>query len=647
MPDYWRTIPDDVCGNLRWRLRVRRAAERDVLIQRALMKACREDFLFWINGFCWLYEPRPRVVNGKMLPFQIPFITWNHQVPLIQEIRANLGMRDIGVEKSRGEGMSWIGTMFALHDFLFEPMANVGLVSSSEKKTDNPDNPDSLFWKLDWQLSKLPNWMSGTLDTDYTRNRTDHVLKNLRNGSTLVGFSAVAGVGRGGRYKWFLMDELGEWDRGKDSKAMASTSKATNCRLVISTPLGNEGAYYDFIHQPSNAVRLRLHWSDNPTKNRGLYRIEKGKFTALDPESNPLPENYERDSVEMLSRLRVRGFKVEGVLRSPWYDYECDRADSTPTNIARELDLDYGGSQYRIFGTDFFEKANSTVQAPRYVGDVSYNPETLEGSFDQVDSGPFRIWCNLDSRWRPPDHPYVFGGDVCAGLGGRYSSNSTLVGFDVVTAEQVLEFASNTIEPGDFCDLAIAVCKLFFNAFLVWEHNGPGVGFTQQVIKRRYMRAYRRQVQSRRSKKRTKLLGWWTSETTKEYMFSEFNKAVRQEGLVLRSRELVQECGQYVRLNGKIAHVLATTTDDDSSKGAAHGDRVVGGCVALQGILDQPLTDTTQLASEKKQDLDNPPRNTFAWRAKVRADAMRPLDDEWDDRTNDDLAGAVRMEAAT
>ena len=223
-------------------------------------------------------------------------------------------MRDIGVEKSRGEGMSWMAVLLALKDWIFDPMSKIGMVSSTEDKADNPEDPDSLFWKLDWQLTKLPKWMVGEKGTDYRRNIQDHTLVNLRNSARIAAYAATGDVARGGRSKWFLMDELASWRRGEDRRALTSVQHVTDCRLIVSTPEGAEGAYYDVMHQPSNMVKVVLDWKDNPWKNRGLYRYEKDKMVALDPVNNPLPTDYEAKSRDRMSRLRTNGFKLEGTV---------------------------------------------------------------------------------------------------------------------------------------------------------------------------------------------------------------------------------------------------------------------------------------------------------------------------------------------
>ena len=628
---FYQHVPKDLEANLRFRLDLRRRALHDEQFRRQMMTACRRDVLFFFNSVCWLYEPR--VVRGRKLPSVIPFITWPHQDPVILAINEHLGVEDIGAEKSRGEGASWISVLLALRDWLFEPMSAVGLVSRTEDAVDNPEDPDSLMWKVDWELTKLPRWMAGVKDKDFKRNRGDHVLKNLRNGSTITGYSATGDVASGGRKRWFLMDELSKFPRGPDKEAMASTQHVTNSRLVVSTPKGSEGAYYELMHNPSSMVKVVLDWKDNQTRNRGLYTFQDGLPVAVDS-SNPLPEHYNPPTSEVLdlfSRLRSRGFKLEGTVRSPWYDHECDRPGATPQSIAQELDRDYGGSMFRIFGADFFEKADARVAQPLVVGTLSYHPETLAPDFDEVKGGQLLLWCPLDVNRRPPNRQYAIGVDVSTGLGGSYTSNSAAVVFDALTMEQVGEFASNTVAPQDFADMCVAMAKMFHNAYLIWEHNGPGAGFTKRIIDTKYTNIHYRQVYWKQGRKRTREPGWWTDPRTKEAMFGELARSVKTGELTLRSAAMIKECGQYVRLNGKITHVQQASTDDDSSKGEAHGDRVIAACVALQGLRDRPLMG---LRERKKNEI---PPFCMAARQKAYEDSLRVENLEWDDRTTRDL----------
>lgn len=642
MADFYSKVPKLLSQNLAYRLDLRKRAAADAGFRRAVLTACKHDVLYWMSAWCFVYEPRVRFgPDGRQLPKTIPFIPWTHQAPVIREIKANLGIRDIGVSKSRGEGMSWIGILLALHDWLFDPGSKIGLVSNTEKKADDPGNMDSLGAKVDWELTKLPSWMVPR----FKRNQSDHSWVNESNFSQINAFAATSDAGRGGRYKWFLPDELAFWERGQDSRFMASIRGATESRLVISTPNGSDGEYFSFMHSPSgNLVTLTLDWKDNPTRNRGLYQILNNRAVAIHPLENPLLPEYagmDQSVLDLWSRLRRKGFVLEKRHRSPWYDGECDRADSTPQSIAQELDRDFGGSMFKYFLNDFTEQANKHVRPPTMRGMLSYHPETLKPEFDTSGDGQVLLWCQLNAKRQPPSHQYVVGADVSAGLGGSYTSNSVAQVIDLTTGEQVAEYATNTMPPVDFADFCISLAIWFHNARLIWEHNGPGPAFTKRVRYRQYGNAYRRKLQFKNSVKNTSDLGWWTTRDTKELMFGEFRQAVKAQELVLHSNMLVGECGQYVVKGGKIQHVLTADTEDETGKGEAHGDRVVACCIAYQGVKERPLMSTA--LAKQTQSLDSPPIGTLAWREKYHDDLLRQDNDPWDQRTTDDLAAGGRF----
>lgn len=624
----FENIPKDLAGNLRFRKDLNDLARTDVGARKGIMEYCAFDTLFFLNAFAWVYEPRPRRIGGKLLPRQIPFIAWDHQVPAIQQIADNLGERDIVVEKSRGEGASWIGVLLATHNWIFLPHTAIGLVSKDERSVDDPDNPDSLFWKIDWELTKLPSWMAGNKKTDYKRDLTNHVLKNLRNGSTISGFAATGNVASGGRKTWFLMDELSKFPKPADKAAMASTMPVTDCRLIVSTPLGADGAYYEAVHGKNNALKLVLDWTQNPTRNRGLYEFKEGRPVAIDPINNPLPPEYDPPNAETLtlfSRLRSNGFILEGRFRSPWYDREADRAGATPQSIAQEYDRDYGGSSYRVFGASFITSFEETKRPFVHEGQIQFNAEKLEATFDKVIGGPLKLWMPLDYENRPPHRHYTLGADVSNGLGGAFTSSSTIVGVDMTTGEQVLEFASRTIMPQDFADYCIALAKWLNDAYLAWEYNGPGVGFTRRVEKQNYGNVYYRSSMDRNKVNKTRALGWWTSDETKRTMFNDLGQAVKEKKLILRSDELLKECGSYVWKDGKIHHALASVATDDS-KGVSHGDRTIAACVCYQAMQDRPMKNDVD---ESK--LDDAPPNTFAARHAAFLRTIENNDDGWVD----------------
>lgn len=621
--ELWRDVPKDPLENLLYREELRDHARRDPRLQAAIRTACRDDILYYFNAWCWLFEPRPEKdeVTGKDKPMIIPFITWDHQDPVIVDTYEKLGYEDIGWNKTRGEGASWIACHFADHDWTFLDMATVGMVSRNEKYADNPEDSDSLFWKIDFQISMLPRWMVGTKDIDWKRSLTNHTLYNLRNGSMIAAYAATGDVASGGRKRWFLMDELAKFPKPADQDAMASTQPVTNSRLIVSTFKGAFGAYYDLMTDFENNSMLRcvLDWRDNKTKNRGLYRLINGVPVAVDPVNNPLLPNYDPPTPEVVRRwssLRKRGFNLENNTRSEWYDKECMRAGATPENIAEELDRDPKGSVARYFLDDFHRIVRDTVKMPEIVGNFKFRPDSLDGgnldfTFDRGVDGDFKLWCGLDDKNRPPRAPYALACDVAAGGGGTHSSNSTIFVKNLRTKEQVLEFASNSIEPSLLADLAMAIGYWFHTAFIAWEENGPGSTFTSRVIERRYPDYFKRVPfwKQQRNIISDPQPGWRTDTRTKEMMFGDLNMAVLDGSVIIRSHALMEEFHQYIREKHKIVH---TSNPGDV---ATHGDRVIAACVCEQASRQRPQP---KPGEEEKVDPNNPPTNTYAYRMQQR-----------------------------
>lgn len=629
--EFYKKVPKDLKKNLEYRARVRRLAENDEQVQATLREACKRDFLLFFNLFGWLYEPRPRKdSSGKELPKIIPFITWPHQDREFLKIDEALGYKDVGLEKARGEGASWGAVWFCLHRWLFHEMSTMGLVSKDELSVDNPNDPNSLFWKLDWGLTKLPWWMK---PSKIERNTSKHTLRNPENGSAITGYAATGDVASGGRALFFVMDELAKFPRGPDHEAMASTQHVTDSRFIISTPKGSEGEYFKLMHAPSNMLKVVLDWRDNPTRNKGLYKFVGGRPVAVDPVNNPLPEAYatlNKRTLDLFSSLRVKGYKLEGKTRSPWYDRECDRAGATPQSIAQELDRDYGGSEFRVFLNDFMDVAGEKIREP-VKGMIVYNTETLAVEFEKGDSGFVKLWTELDHRGQPPQRAYVCGADIAAGLGGTFSSNSVLQVIDTVTMEQVMEISTNMLEPGPFAELCIATAKWFNHAYLAWEVNGPGAAFSKRVERLQYGNVYMRPVLDSRGRKKSKAVGWHTGEESKEMMFDEINRAIKSRDVTIHGRELFSEFTQYVRAEGKIEHNQSKQATDDA-KGKAHGDRVIALGVALMAMKDLPSR--SQLQSDPYSLEDAPPHTFGARQQEYEMELKRKEDSIWDERNN-------------
>jgi hypothetical protein len=314
-------------------------------------------------------------------------------------------------------------------------------------------------------------------------------------------------------------------------------------------------------------------------------------------------------------------------VRSPYYDQECSRPGATPQTIAQELDRDYGGSEYQIFGKELYEAGKENILNPYQKGILFYDEETLEPDYNETEDGPFELWCHRDSRGIPVNSgQYVIGCDISAGLGGDYTSNSVMFIMDTVTGQQVGEFATNTVRPEAFADMTIAASKWFNNAYLIWEMNGPpGGAFTKQILERKYPYIYYREIENKTYRKKTRNPGWFSTEKNKLAVLSQMAAAIKSGQYCVRSDKLLNECRQYVYRNGKVVHSRSVRTMDDSAKGQAHGDRVIAAAIAWHAGKDRPA-----VSKEDRDDYeDNIPYGCMAWRFKESEMRKLALKDRW------------------
>jgi len=584
--------------NLLYRAEVRKWAMRSEKNREWLMEKCRDDFFFWVETFCYLYEPRPE--KGK--PKVIPFIPWEHQREPFQIIIDCLGYQDVGLEKARGEGASWGCLMIILWRWLFHEMESYALVSMNEQMADNQEDPGSLGWKLDWQLQQLPRWMTGEKSNKqnqgrgYSRNLSKHSWINERNGSTITAHACTGDLASGSRKTAFLMDELAKFTRGADEDAMSATEPVTNCRLLVSTPKGASGAYFKSMRENSSMVKVVLDWTKNPTRNRMLFRIDLKQnklYDATYPENTvELNEGYQKVFFEEhLEQLQRRGYDVtdEEKLWSPWYVERCLRTRMTPKKIAQEYDRDYGGSSSRFFPESTIRLLRENTRLPNVCGEVicDYDKMKVE-SFTKLNNGLLRLWLDLHLDIHPPRSEYVLGIDVATGQGGSMSSNSVISIFDRRKQMKVGEYANPNIPPEQLARLAVCLARWFRNedgesAYMIWEGNGPGGSFRNFIVQETNFRNfYFRTPQKLVSGKATKEPGWWSNKDTKRELLSRYRHSLMEMLYENPSDISLTETLCYVEdTGGKVTFESELNEEDDpANDGENHGDRVIADALA-------------------------------------------------------------------
>lgn len=571
---YYHLVPKDLQANLEWRTRLLDIGASDPSSRGTLIEMCRADVLFYLNSFGWIFEPRESL--------EIPFLTYPFQDEFLLILKNAMGRHDLVVEKSRDMGASWCCIAAPQHEWMFSRnIATFLFLSRKEELVDKSGDPKSLFWKFDYLTQRLPHWMMPPVEAMKMHRR------NAANGSSVDGESTNEFAGVADRRLTLLLDEFSKMPN--QDMILKGTRDVTRSRWFLYTPQGAANEAYQIAQNP-DFPRVSLHWSMHPDKCRGLYRVGAGGAPEILDHKYWTPERVAayRFADEPPKNPRYH-------FRSPWYDAECRRA-LHQNEIAEELDIDYLGSNHGFYDSTVIEElVKETAREPFHIGELEYDRDSCEPiRFSDGGGGRLRLWVHPDGRGRLPEggRRYVVGADVSMGVGGKYSSESTLSVVDRDTGEKVAEFVDGTIAPQDHAKHAIALCRWFSSgersgAMLIWESNGPGQMFGREVMKQRYGNIFYREQGENRARltpKKKQLPGFHASEGpdgTKVMLHATYRQALAERRFINRSAGALREAKQYVwTVDRKVEHQQSAASKDPTATGANHGDRVVADALA-------------------------------------------------------------------
>ena len=640
---YYRQVPKGMEENLRWRAAWREAAIRDKGMQRDFRQMAMDDVLFWFAAFGFCFEPRSTI---KILPF----IPWKHQESVMIALdkaiddaesmyESTQTCLDALLDKSCGQGATWMYLMICLRRWLRDDMFSAGLVTRTEDLVDSSRDPDTLMWKIVWAINMLPSWMmpEGFTFREH-RNVTEHSLLNPSNGASIVGYSATGDVARGGRKTVFAIDEIGGQDfirGGKDYDVMNSTQHVANCRFLVSTFGGDSGAFYDAVQDAkdgnSDAVYLVLDWKDNPRQNRKLYKLQHGTIRDENPRKygGGLTKDEIKNIRKQHTKLARRGYKCEGIIRNNWYNHQCLRPGATPRGIAQELDRNPKGAVSKVISDEIITKAKAEhARPPDFRGRLIIDMESgkpVEPYIVSDEAGELSLWFQPDLNGKPPFGVYTNGVDIGGGTGGNFTANSVCSILNKMTGEQVAEWSSNLAEPRRFGTICVAICRWFYNAVLIPEANFQGGYFVRVEDELCYQNLWQRETEIHGLKKLTKKTGFWmANDDTKMALFEGMVAAIGSGTYIPRSIEMLEECGQYEWKNGKIVHIGSTKSEDEGAKGKSHSDRVIAAALSVYEMGESTMPEDDEEMSEVVA-----PEGSMAARLRDMDDANGLIGDPW------------------
>ena len=537
--DLYPKVPKDFRENLDYRTKVVTLASQSEEAREQLWIACSRSLLFYLNVFCWTYDPRKS--NGIL-----PFITYDFQDEALTLISDCVtGGEDLVIKKSRDMGASWM--LLTVFEWLwhFKSGQSFLLVSRNEDYVDKPGNPKSLFWKIDFLHKHQPAWLLPRM------TRTKLRLTNDSNGSTIDGESTTGDVARGDRRTAIGLDEFAAFDVDSSYRALSSTRDATRCRIFNSTPAGANNAFFDIAHN-SEIKQLALHWMLHPEKAEGLY------YSGEKP-------------------------------RSPWYDRECKRCAHNQ-EIAQELDIDFAGSDYQFFDQKTITRLIvEHASPPMHTGELMYDADACQPTdFMENPKGKLKLWFRPGVKSATPDdREYAVGVDIATGTG---SSNSVISIGDCRTGEKVAEYVDSKTRPEELARLCVSLCRWFGGlgqrgAFLIWEAPGPGRNFGDAVIDSGYRRFFKKEDDIKLKKGGSRIPGWWPTKDNKRALYSDYREALTNGRVLNRSKDALSECREIVfTQNGWIQHAKTNSSSDPSGARENHGDRPTADALLWKGM---------------------------------------------------------------
>lgn len=244
-------------------------------------EAPAEGCIYFIETFCWTYDPRSKNKN-------LPVVLFDFQKDAVREIVKHIDEgKNFLIEKSRDMGVSWLLAYVFLWYWLFREGTNLLMGSYKEKLVDDGVNQDALFGKLEFAIRNYPKWLLPK-KFNLNKHRNNMKLINPENNNIISGDTMNPQFGRGARKTAIFYDELGFWETAKESwEAGADT---TACQIANSTPNGKD---FFWKLRSSGMDVMSLIWRLHPLKDQQWYDYEKGRRTE-EAMAQEIDLSYER-----------------------------------------------------------------------------------------------------------------------------------------------------------------------------------------------------------------------------------------------------------------------------------------------------------------------------------------------------------------
>lgn len=571
-------IPKPDKAHREWRADVLMSAKHSRKSQDYLREVASHSLIVFINLFGWTYLFKKINKSGKEVApptAHVPFNTWPCQDTALEQLAACVPTSpddegsDVLIDKSRDMGASWLIVELVAWLWLFCPDSRCVLASRIEDEIDKRGSPRSIFWKIEYQVGKLPEWLLPVSERSQLDRggayRQYMQLTNPANGATISGTASTEHIGRGDRANLVAFDEFAAMEHAEE--AWEAAADTTPCRIANSTPIGAgtkySRLYFEGVKSGTPKV-VGLYYHDHP---------EKGRGRELRTDEN----------------VDITGEAGERYYWTPWLSQEIPRR--TPLYLAQNIFAKHTTSGITIFNTAAITRhmRNHTEEPKRceMVVDEDASGREVAWFRHAPNNGRWYLWCDLDRNGRPANQQtnYVIFADPAYGNG---QANAAVNVLDRETGKIVAEYVDPYTPPQDLSwEMGRAGRYLFRgqakSALVGWETNGPGESMFWDFQRMDYPFVYYQKQLGYAGDRQTRRYGWNSTDTKKEMLCAELDKALVNDQIHIPSHATLSEMLEYTfDENGRIGP--GHLHDEKTGAKKAHGDRVIAaaGCVMLR-----------------------------------------------------------------
>lgn len=553
--------PRSLETNVKYRIELVQRCLKDAALAADVKALCKEDIIFWFDVFCWTKNPRRS-------PSILPFITYeDYQIMEILKIQHAIRHQyDYLIEKSRDMGVSYLVLYVFQHEWMFNPEGpDFRCGSRKEEYVDRPNDIDTLFEKLRFNLEKMPPFLVPK-GFNWKAHSTYMKMINPETGAAIVGESANEDFGSGGRRRACLMDEFSKWENRIATAAWTATSDVTKCRIPVSTPKGAGNKFATLASGTQEKIKkTTIHWTLHPDKAKGAYYINKNGEKVMIKGG---PKGAFKKWIEL-------GRPV-GVVRSPWYDSEADR--STLSDLAQEKDIHYAASGFPFFNLESLAKqlaweylvrkrVSDPIPYGRYIR-VNLLKIDNRIEYRELPHGQVKVF-----EFPNKVNEYALGGDVSEGL--AKGDESYLVVRNKWT-RNVVATANGLYGTDELAVLAQILSEWYGMCITGVESNNHGHSVNQDLKNMACNLYYTKKRHPETGKISIVRAGWTTTSTTRPFMLDQLEEEVRRCAAEFRDPDILAQMKTFVR-------------DEKTGKPQADGDLLDDGVIAtaICGIMIQ------------------------------------------------------------